>query len=67
MALSQNTISAYTGAAFVYRVVSTLEGAWDYFSRYRRTVATRNSLHKLDDHLLEDIGILRGWINDIHA
>ena len=67
MALSSNTIPAYTGAATVYRVVNFFEQVWEAFSNYRRSVATRNALYKLDDHQLEDIGLSRGWINDLRV
>ncbi len=65
MAASVTSAAAPMGAISIFRSVQFVTEAVTSFSTWNSTRATRNSLGKLSDRELDDIGLCRGDIDTI--
>jgi uncharacterized protein YjiS (DUF1127 family) len=65
MAAVETTRPAPLGAITTYRAINALSNAVSVFAAWNDARVTRNSLNKLSDRELDDIGLCRGDIEFI--
>lgn len=65
MASLDTSRAAYTAVGFIERLGETLTGVAASFAEWNDARVTRNSLARLTDRELDDIGLCRGDIDDV--
>lgn len=65
MAAQTTSTVAPVSALFSYRIVASIESAWNAFVAWNIQRKTAAELNALTDHELEDIGLSRGDISRI--
>lgn len=65
MAAYETSRAAPMGAVSIFRTVQVFGGAFEAVAAWNNARVTRNSLSKLSDRELDDIGLCRGDINMI--
>jgi uncharacterized protein YjiS (DUF1127 family) len=53
------------GAITAHRIIGSFEAAWTALKLWSDRRVTRRALLQLSDHQLEDIGLMRGTVQDI--
>ena len=65
MAAIETSRTAPLGAVSLFRSVEFVTGIFAAISNWNDARVTRNSLQKLSDHALDDIGLCRGDIDNL--